>query len=482
MTRRAVAIFVLAAAAYGAGTHAGVFSAGNDASRWAQVEALVDYGTPSIESSRFRATVDRVLLDGREYSNKPPLLAFTAAALYAPLRAVTGWRLADPRSGGRVIRLLTWLLVGLPAALLVARFDGALAAVPDLSRAGRTLLTLGLGGGTLVTSYAVTFNNHVPAALAMLLAVLAAFDRRPLACGTATGLAAAIDLLPGLGAAPFLLGMLLSGGTGTLPRPRRSMVVRFLGCATIGLVLAVATNVATTGSVLPPKFVPGAVDLSAQAGPSLAGVVLPQSPRYGLEILFGGHGLFLVSPILFVGVAGLAMHVRRRAPGRDGPGDGCALAGETPQWRWLTAALVFQVLVHALLAGSYGGWSYGYRYLIPIQPLLLLAAPVAMVPRAGRVALAALLGPSLLAAALGAYHPWPPAFEQVTAGDPVASRVTQPVGGNAAAWLVEHFPDSEVTRVVGERFVDPDPAMRRRYFRLFFGSKADLVTMSQFAP
>ena len=104
MTRRAVAIFVLAAAAYGAGTHAGVFSAGNDASRWAQVEALVDYGTPSIESSRFRATVDRVLLDGREYSNKPPLLAFTAAALYAPLRAVTGWRLADPRSGGRVIR------------------------------------------------------------------------------------------------------------------------------------------------------------------------------------------------------------------------------------------------------------------------------------------------------------------------------------------------------------------------------------------
>ncbi len=462
--RRGGLVFLGAALVYGAGTHARVFSAGNDASRWAQVEALVDYGSASIERSRFRGTVDRVRLDGREYSNKPPLLAFAGAALYAPLSAATGWRLGDPATGGRVIWLLTLLLVGLPAAATVARFDGALSREPGLAPGARTLLTLALGAGTLLASFSGTFNNHVPAALLLLLAALAARDGRPLACGAAAGLAAAVDLLPGAGLAPFLLGALASG-----PRPRRT-AARFFAGGSIGAALFVAANLATTGSPLPPKFVAGAVDLSAQAGPSVAGVVLPQGRFYGLEILFGGHGLLAVSPVLLVGLAGLMRALHRPVSG-------------TPRfWRWLAAGILFQVVAHALLAGSYGGWSYGYRYLIPIQPLLLLTAPAVLAARPGRLALAAALPPSILFAALGAFHPWPPAYEQGTAGDPVARLVRNPVGGNAAAWLALHQPDGALARGMGECFVAPDPAVRRRYFRLFFGSKGDLAAMRRFTP
>jgi hypothetical protein len=112
--------------------------------------------------------------------------------------------------------------------------------------------------------------------------------------------------------------------------------------------------------------------------------------------------------------------------------------------------------------------------------LLLLAAPAALAARAGRAALAAALPPSLLFAALGAFHPWPPAFEQATTGDPVAGLVTSPIGGNAAAWLERSLPGSAAARAAGELFVDRDPELRRRYYRLFFGSKGDLVTMRGF--
>lgn len=403
-----------------------------------------------------------VLPDGRELSNKPPLMAFAGAALYAPLRAATGWRLADPRTGGRAIWTLTVLLVGVPAAATVALFARAVARDRALGPRARSLLVVALGAGTLVASFSGTLNNHVPAALGVLAGVLAALDGRGGRAGLWLGLAAAIDLLPGAGFVPVAFALLLAAPD------RGRALARFAGGLAVGATLFAAANVATAGSPLPPKMLPGAVDLSAQAGPAVAGVVLPQSPFYALELLFGGHGLFAVSPVLLVGAVGLALAVRRPP------------FGPRRFWAWLAAGIVVQFAGHALVAGSYGGWSYGYRYLIPIQPLLLLAAPAALAARAGRPALAALLPPSLVFAALGAFHPWPPAFEQATAGDPVATLVTNPIGGNAAAWLERTLPGSAAARAAGEIFVDRDPELRRRYYRLFFGSKGDFAALQRF--
>jgi len=456
--------FLLALALYAAATHPRVFSAGNDASRWAQVESIVDHGRTSIELSRFRGTVDKVVVGGREYSNKPPLLGLAGAALYAPLRALTGWRIADPATGGRVIRTLTLLLVGLPAAAGVALLHRALERAA-VGRGTRALLCLALGGGTLVASFAVTLNNHVPAAFFLLAATLAALDGRAGRSGLLCGLAGALDLLPGFGFAPFLAGALAGESAG---RPAR--LGRFAAGAGAGLALLAAANLAAHGSVLPAKMLPGAVDLAAQMGPSALGVVLPESAAYPLEILFGPHGLFAVSPVLLVGVWGLVRATRR-------PVLGAAVA-----WRWIAAGIAVQFAGHALIAGSYGGWSYGYRYLIPIQPLLLLAAPAALGLRPARLLFAALLPVSLLCAALGAYHPWPPAWEQASSAGSVAAMVTNPIGGNAAALAAARLPDSALAEALGRRFVDPDPQRRRQYFALFFGTKGDLETRRRFLP
>jgi len=454
-------VFLLALLLYGAVTHPRVFTAGNDASRWAQIESLVDHGRKDLGASRFAATVDRVRIDGRDYSNKPPALALAGAALYAGLRAVTGWTLAGPGAGA-VIWTLTLLLAGLPSALLVCGFRAALERFVELGLAGRRWLTLALATGTLLFSYAGTLNNHsLPAAL-LFGAWLAAAGGRAALAGLATGLAAAVDLLPGLGLAPFVaLALPLDARDGW----RR--VGRFAAGLAPGLALLVASNLYVLGSPWPPKLVPGAVDLSAAVAPSAGGVVLPQGAGYPLETLFGGHGLFTVSPVLLLGAAGLLVCCRRPP------------FGSRRAWRALAAALLLQWGGHALLAGSYGGWAYGFRYLLPIQPLLLLPAGAILEGRA-RALLLALLPVSALFGALGAYHPWPPAHEQASAPHPVASLVTNPIGGNAAAWAAEHAPGSALARALEKRFVRGDEAERRRYFALFFGSKGDLATMRRF--
>jgi len=457
-------LFVFALALYAAATHPRVFSAGNDAARWAQVESIVDQGRTSIERSRFRGTVDKVLVDGREYPNKPPLLALAGAALYAPLEALTGWRIADPATGGRVILALTLLLVGLPAAAGVALLDRVLEGAAT-GRAQRLALAVALAAGTLVSSFAVTLNNHVPAAVALLAATAAALDGRAGRSGLACGLAGALDLLPGFGMAPFLAGALAGER-----EARAARLARFGGGVAAGLALLVLSNLLAHGSPLPAKMLPGAVDLSAEAGPSALGVVLPESPAYPVEILFGGHGLFAVSPVLLVGAWGLVRATRRPA------------FGPASLWRWLAAGIAVQYAGHALIAGSYGGWSYGYRYLIPIQPLLLLAAPAALDLRGARALFAAALPPSLLFAALGAYHPWPPAYEQASSAGSVAARVSNPIGGNAAALAAVRWPDGALAAALGRRFVDPDPQRRREYYALFFGTKGDLESRRRFLP
>ncbi len=468
---RFAVLFLATAGLYAATTHSRVFAAGNDASRWAQIEALVDYGSPTIERSRFRDTVDRVIVGEREYSNKPPFFSLVGAALYVPLRAATGWRLGDPASGDAAIWVLTFLLIGLPAAAAVALFDRTLGSDAGLSARSRALLTAGCATGTLLFSFAGTLNNHVPAAVLLLAAALAARRGAPRAAGLWSGFAAAIDLLPGFGLAPFL-----AWGAAGAGRERARGVARFGLGFLPGVVALLGSNLAITGSLLPPKLLPGAVDLSGQAGASVAGVVLPQSALYPIEVLFGAHGLFTVSPILLVGVVGIWSGIWSgiRSAGRRTPDR------ERCFWRALALGVALQIAGHALLAGSYGGWSYGFRYLIPIQPLLLLAAPFALGTRARELLFALLLVPSILFAALGAYHPWPPAFEQATSGDPVARQVTNPIGANAAALAVQLAPESAVAERLGATYVSPDPGLRRQYFVYFFGSKGDLETMRRF--
>ena len=449
-------------------THPRVFAAGNDASRWAQIEAIVDFGEGAIDRTSFAWTVDRVEVGGKSFSNKPPLLAVAGAGVYAGIRSATPWRLGDPASRWLVVYLVTLVVVGGAATWLAVAMARALGAARGVTPSERRLVLAALLAGTVATSFTSTLNNHTVAAALLFAGWRAALAGHGGRAGLAAGLATGVDFVPGLGLLPVLAWTALGRGGRAAGR-------RF-AAATLGFAAALpALNLALVGSPWPAKMIPGAHDLSASLAPSVAGVLLPESWTYPLEVLFGWHGFFSLSPVLLFGVVGLAVACRRGGPGQARLGVG---AGEA---RALAAALGIQILFHGLFAGSYGGWSYGFRYLIPLVPFLLFFAPLALAGWRRRL-FAALLVPSVAIAMLGAFHPWPPAFEQSAGQDPVASLVTNPVGGNLAALLAVRAPESAAARWAAHRFVSPAPAAQRRYFALFFLSRGDPATARRFGP
>jgi hypothetical protein len=190
--------------------------------------------------------------------------------------------------------------------------------------------------------------------------------------------------------------------------------------------------------------------------------------------LFGSHGFLTVSPVLLVGVAGLGAAAlgAGRAPGEPRPDD----AGQTasiPRHAIVAVAVGCAVLAlgHATLVASLGGWSYGYRYLIPLVPFLLFFVPT-VVPERGHWLLGCLVALSIGLALLGAYNPWPPVWEPETQGQGLDT-ITNPVGVNLAAWLSAWAPDLGLTERVAARFISPDERVRNRYLYFFHRSKGD---------
>lgn len=431
-------------------THEGVFLAGNDASRFALIESLVERGVGNIDGSRYAWTVDKVFIDGHAYSNKPPLLSIAGAGLYWLVQQLTGWTFAHDSLA--LTRLLTWLLVGVPTAGLVFAFDRWLRA-SALSPTVRGLTLAALATGTILTSYSGTLNNHSNAAAALFLAFLCAWRGRFGWSGWWAGVTTWIDILPGLAFIPVLLWQAWS--TGGAKASLRMLAV-LAACAGIML----WGNWFTLGSVLLPKLVPGAVDTSSNFASSVGGVLLPDSWLYPLECLFAGHGLFSVSPVLLFGAWGLGLAIR------------AAAGAERVSLALLAGALAIFVLAHVTLVGSYGGWAYGFRYLIPVMPLLCAFIPHALQGRHRIAIFAPVLAASVMMSALGAYHPWVPAYEQEANKDPIASLVTNPVGGNAAALADRYWHGSAFAAWLGAAFIDPDPGLRRQYLAYFRRSRS----------
>jgi hypothetical protein len=435
-----------------------VFGAGNDASRFALIESLVDHGRTTIESSRYHWTVDQVDIQGRVYSNKPPLLSLAGAVPYALLERLFGLTLTTHEAA--VLYLLNLLLVAVPTAALCALFHRSVAA--HWGPAGHPgLLTAALAAGTILTSFSTTLQNHTVAAALLFAAFDAALGGRSWVAGACLGLTVCVDTVPGLLFIPAV-GAALRGA-----RPARRLG-RYALALAMGGVLFLAANQFTIGSPWPAKMAPHALDYSSHMAPSVAGVLLPDSWTYPLSALFGWHGFFSVSPVLLFGVLGLIRCLDR----------------DTPLPRRLTRLLAItcavMVAAHAVFVGSYGGWSYGFRYLIPIIPLLLFYAPAAL-GETGRRLFVPVLAFSCLTALLGAYNPWPPADEPGTGKHPVASLVTNPVGANLAAWLVQVAPGS-IADAAAERFISPERDARDRYLRLFYASRGDVAMLERIPP
>jgi hypothetical protein len=264
-------------AAVTARDHAGAW---NDGSRLATVECLVDHGTLAIDNSIFvqvpegpeaaspyppddillrqRGTCDKLLIDGRFYSDKSPVPALLLAGIYRTWQWSTG--LTARERPDLFCLVLTWASSGLAyvvAVWCVYRVGRPLGL--DLSL--RLLLTGSFALATVALPYAAYVNNHIlllGVCAALMLGVARLGEARQqgqtpwgwlIGLGSLGGLGYAIDL----GAGPVILactGLLVAG------RCRRvAPVALFTVAALPWLVLHHAVNYAVGGTLEPANAV-----------------------------------------------------------------------------------------------------------------------------------------------------------------------------------------------------------------------------------
>jgi hypothetical protein len=451
-----IIVFIITFLFFSVITHDQVFLGGNDASRFAQIESLVDFKKANINDSRYSWTVDRVTINGKDYSNKPPFLSIAGAGIYYLLQFFLGISFA--KNASQTVYLLTLLMTGGLTSALAVLFYKSLQTYRNITISHKVVLTIALVCGTILTSFATTFNNHVIAAAFLF----AAFQNARAGCGLRAGLFVSltlcIDIVPGIVFIPFLSLMVLKN-TG------KRDFLKYCLAVLAGIIIFISANFMVVTSPLPPKMVPGAEEHCTNFNYDNRGVNLnvpfqfvPQDWFFPIRCILGWHGFLSVSPVLIFGLFGLLIAIKK---GHVVSRFDCILTG---------TAMAILTAGHVLFINSLGGWSYGYRYLIPIIPILLFFAPEVFSSIGTRL-FKFVLVISVILALIGAYNPWPPVSEPEKIKKNISTLIKNPVAVNSGAFIKEILPGHDFSEVFASLSIHPNKQVRDMYLNLFYKSK-----------
>lgn len=402
------------------------FLSANDRSRWATVRALVEppmqvpgapYAIDRVIQDPLWDTIDMVKHDGHLYSSKPPFLATIMAGLYWPIYHFFGYSLGDhPYLVGR-------LLIGVfNGSLLIVYFWILAQVVERYGREDGARLFVYAAGcfGTFLTTFSVTFNNHLPAAVAAAAALSLLLRiyvdgmytwRHYFGCGLASALTAACEM-PALALVAACAGILLlprrihkksrpedlpgslthgdaAGGpmTGTVNDPPLGKRIRLFFLGFLPAFVAVAlfyfgTNWIAHRSLRPPYMHrsatnpadnwyvftyerQGRIIQSYWTNPIGIDRGEPDPLVYAFHVLVGHHGIFSLTPLWLLALAGFIVGTVR---------------GTNPRLKLvLLALLVISVicvgfyLVRPQMDRNYGGVASAFRWAFWLSPFWLFA-------------------------------------------------------------------------------------------------------------
>ncbi|HUK13739.1 MAG TPA: hypothetical protein VLW17_10610 [Thermoanaerobaculaceae bacterium] len=350
---RALFLLVLGAYAY-------FFNGGgwNQNSHLDLTRAIVERGTLAIDA--YADNTRHVSQSGGHvYSNKSPGLSLLAAVPY-------GLLFAAERAGGvqtsgiAALTVNAWLCTVATCGLLGAVIPVALyrharrgfGLPPRWSAA----IALAAALGTPLWPYATMLYLHVPSAALLLIAVLASgrSDRR--APAVAGGAAAAAGLLNYL-CLPLVPVIVARVVWNAANRRRASALAVAAAFPPLGLLAAY--QALAFGSVFRSSF--HGVSEQFLSSARWLGILGAPSAAAAWGVTFSPYrGLFAAAPVLVLALAGAVQSWRRRS--RRGE---LALIG---------LAVAVSVGFNVCFNGWPGGWAFGPRYLVPIVPLLAVAA------------------------------------------------------------------------------------------------------------
>ena len=386
------------------------FLSANDRSRWMTIRSLVEHGTYAIDDVLAEPTwdtidkVQHVGPDGQvhSYSSKPPLLSTILAGEYWVINHFSGATLRDrPYEIGRIM-LLTINII--PLALMYVLLAKMVERL-GTSDWGRIFVMAAATLGTLLNTFAIVLNNHIPAAVTAAIALYAAVrivcdGERRLWWFALAGLAAALtaaDDLPALTLSAFLGAILFF-------RAPRETLVAFVPGFLFVAVAFFATNWLAHHDLLPPYAHQDWYHYSGSYWDNRPGIDAGEPSRavYALNVLVGHHGIFSLTPVWLLSAWGTVAWL---LSGDRAKREIAALVAAIT-----VVCLVFYIGVLGQHERNYGGWTSGFRWLFWCTPLWL----VMMIPAADRLArstagqalAAVLLSFSVLSVSYPTWNPW----------------------------------------------------------------------------
>ena len=398
------------------------FLSANDRSRWCTLRALVEpdmrvpgapYAIDRVIRDRQWNTIDKVMHDGHYYSSKPTLLPTLMAGVYWLVYHGLGLSLGVQTYA--TVRLLLVLFNVVPLVIyfiLLAR----LAERFGTTDWGRIFVIGAACFGTFLTTFAVTNNNHVPAAAGVMGALYAAlriwFDgQRRLRYFALAGLLAAFTVADELPALSLLAAMFV----GLLWKSPKGTLVAFTPAVLVVAAGFFGSNWIAHHSLKPAYAHRNTADpkddwyaFTENGRPSYwqnpVGIDRgePSKAVYALHALVGHHGIFSLTPIWAFTVAGLGIWLVKPADGRF------------RELALLITAVSLVCLLFYLFRPlhdrNYGGMTSGLRWMFWFTPMWLLAMLPALDAAAGRRWLRGVawvcLTVSVLSASYPTWNPW----------------------------------------------------------------------------
>jgi hypothetical protein len=359
----------------------------NPMSRMATMDALVHDRAFAIDRSVFLDTTDKVMIGKHYYSSKPPILSVTGAVIYLALHETTGLSFRDDPA--RAILVMNLILAGIPHLLLLAfAYRMLLWFAPSPQTFVWTYASFAFGH--LGLAYATSINNHTPAAVVLLVAFYLAFGLRHelikaraawVASGLLAGLAPTLDLSALFVSLPIALYALSSD--------RRGALGWFAPAALLPLMLHFALTLHITGSLKPIYLRPELYLYPGSYWNAPTDIDALDEPRatYFWNILFGHHGVLVMTPVLMLALLAIARSIVRRTRYRA---EALLIGG----------SFAMLVVFYTLTTKNYGGICVGFRWFMPIVPLSLLFVAEWLGQVRGRAAFALFLACLLV----GQYH------------------------------------------------------------------------------
>jgi hypothetical protein len=397
-----------------------MFSA-NDRSRWCTVWSLVERGTYQIDEIIKKPgwnTIDKGRFEDHFYSSKPPFLSTIVAGIYWTLKQAFELDLLERTHATvrAILLVINWLPWIVALALLAA--IGECYAQTDFSR---VFLIVAAAGGTFLTTFLTTFNNHTIAATSVIFAIYPTLrilndDRRGAWLFALAGFWGAFAACCEIPAALFGLALFAA-----LVRkaPLRTLSW-FVPAAIIPLGFFFYTNWLCTGSLKPfqagfgspndtfYRYIYNGVP-SYWMNPSPVDQGESSPWVYLFHCTLGHHGILSLSPIFLLTIGGW-LRLGRPIPLRS--------------IGWLSLVLTIWVLGFYLWRTqnyNYGGNTSGLRWAFWLIPLWLLALVPALDAwghrRWVRVFSCLLLAASAFSAAFPHLNPWQPPWLQQWFGD-----------------------------------------------------------------